>query len=276
MKVHVFGTAASEGWPALFCHCEACERARTLGGKNIRTRAGALIDGVIKLDFGPDTFMQALRDGIELAQIQHFLFTHTHLDHFAPREFLFYQEPYAWRHPNHLYIYGNERALVKCASDIQELGNGTTFEYVSLQPFLTINISGIEVTPLVADHDPKETCLIYVFEKDGKSLLWGHDTGYFPEETWTYLTQRAKTKPPLSSVFLDCTCGDSRDTRGHMGIYANRLVKERMLADGIADGTTRFVITHFSHNTNLMHDEFEALVEPDGFVVAYDGMDWIV
>jgi len=34
MKVKILGTAAAEGWPALFCRCPACQRARKLGGKN--------------------------------------------------------------------------------------------------------------------------------------------------------------------------------------------------------------------------------------------------
>lgn len=38
MKIQYLGTAASEGWPALFCSCEACEKARKLGGRNILKR----------------------------------------------------------------------------------------------------------------------------------------------------------------------------------------------------------------------------------------------
>ena len=31
MKFKYLGTAAAEGWPAMFCSCDACNRARTSG-----------------------------------------------------------------------------------------------------------------------------------------------------------------------------------------------------------------------------------------------------
>ncbi len=38
MKLTYLGTAAAEGWPAVFCNCPCCRQARVLGGKDIRTR----------------------------------------------------------------------------------------------------------------------------------------------------------------------------------------------------------------------------------------------
>ena len=57
MKLKYLGTAAAEGIPALFCRCEMCAYARKAGGKEIRRRAGALLDGTLKLDFGPDSLL---------------------------------------------------------------------------------------------------------------------------------------------------------------------------------------------------------------------------
>ena len=44
MKLTYLGTAAAEGVPALFCRCDFCRYARKAGGREIRTRAGALLD----------------------------------------------------------------------------------------------------------------------------------------------------------------------------------------------------------------------------------------
>src|SRR5690606_25207841 len=55
MNIHFLGTSSSEGWPALFCWCKDCWRARELGGANLRTRSSVHIDDVIKIDFPPDT-----------------------------------------------------------------------------------------------------------------------------------------------------------------------------------------------------------------------------
>lgn len=56
MRVRFMGSAAGDAWPAPWCDCEACERARQAGGKNLRTRSGALIDDDVKIDLGPDTY----------------------------------------------------------------------------------------------------------------------------------------------------------------------------------------------------------------------------
>lgn len=44
MRFQYLGTAAAEGFPAIFCNCEYCQNARRLKGKNIRTRSQAIID----------------------------------------------------------------------------------------------------------------------------------------------------------------------------------------------------------------------------------------
>ena len=57
MKLQYFGTAAAEGWPSLFCGCDACRRAREAGGRNIRTRSQAMIDDKLLIDFPADTYL---------------------------------------------------------------------------------------------------------------------------------------------------------------------------------------------------------------------------
>ena len=70
MIVKYLGTGAAEGIPAVFCHCDVCQYARKHKGRNIRTRAQALIDGKLLLDFGPDTYMHSLQYDINLADIE--------------------------------------------------------------------------------------------------------------------------------------------------------------------------------------------------------------
>ena len=50
MKLTYLGTAAAEGWPAVFCNCENCKEAARLGGRNIRTRSQALVNDDLLLD----------------------------------------------------------------------------------------------------------------------------------------------------------------------------------------------------------------------------------
>ena len=86
MKIKFLGTAAAEGVPAFFCTCDACKRAREVGGKEIRTRSQSLLNGELMLDYPADTYFHSMRDGINLTDIHHYLITHSHMDHFHPAD----------------------------------------------------------------------------------------------------------------------------------------------------------------------------------------------
>lgn len=261
------GTAAAEGWPAVWCRCSHCQEARRRGGKDIRTRAGALVDGVLKIDFGPDTYMQALHQGIDLSAVEHLLVTHTHQDHFAPDDLAMRGAGFAHGLPHELTVWGGDRALAMAQAALAgSRGAGVQLRHV--RPFVPFAAGNSRITPLLADHNPLETCLLYLIERCGRRLLWGHDSGIFPEETWGYLAGH----PPLDGVVLDGTNGPLTFGGGHMGIDDMIAVKQRMLASGIATLDTVFVATHFSHNGGLLHAELEERLRPAGFVVAYDGI----
>ena len=81
MKVTLFGTAAAEGFPAMFCECDNCKRAREQGGRNIRTRSEALVDDSLLIDFGPDLLTHTLYSGLSLIPVTDVIITHSHEDH---------------------------------------------------------------------------------------------------------------------------------------------------------------------------------------------------
>ena len=81
MKLKYLGTAAAEGFPAVFCNCQYCREARELGGKNIRTRSQSLINDDLLIDFPPDTYHHFLTQSIEGDKIKYLLITHAHSDH---------------------------------------------------------------------------------------------------------------------------------------------------------------------------------------------------
>jgi phosphoribosyl 1,2-cyclic phosphate phosphodiesterase len=57
-----------------------------------------------------------------------------------------------------------------------------------------------------------------------------------------------------------------------MGLKACLEVKNRLLDNKLADDQTSFVITHFSHNGGLIHDELIPVAAKMDFSVAYDGL----
>lgn len=268
MKLQFLGTAAAEGIPALFCPCPICAHAREKGGLDVRTRSGALVDGRIKIDFPPDTYAHILRYGIHLYDIRSLLITHTHFDHFSAEEMM-YRMPAFANLPEDappLTVYGN--AAVDAKLNKIPWSRPGRIEYHELKAFQPIEVEDYRVTALPADHMKDETCFIYSIEKDGRRMLYGHDTGFFPESTWEWLTER-----DIHLVSLDCTCGGNDHSSGHMGFPANVRVRDRMLSIGAAGNGTVFVSNHFSHNGGATYDDLTAMARPEGFLIAYDGME---
>lgn len=272
MKIKYMGTAAAEGWPALFCNCESCQRAKALGGKNIRTRSQALIDDTLLVDFPPDTYLHMLRDGLDLPHIHHLLITHTHQDHLILSDIMLRSEWFANDMDGVLTVYGNDalheqfHAFVADASYGATIAKGVRCEHIL--PFETYSIGDHQVTPLLALHDRSEKCYLYLIQSGDKTLLYGNDTGIFPKETWDYLQGKH-----LDLVSLDCTMLMHKEGTNHMGIEDILEVQKRLLDMGCACDKTEFVITHFSHNGKLLHHEVEARVSPYGVKVAYDGFE---
>jgi phosphoribosyl 1,2-cyclic phosphate phosphodiesterase len=271
MKIQYLGTAAAEGWPAVFCNCAACTQARRLGGKDLRTRAQAIVDDTLLLDFPPDSYAHALRENINFGKFATLLVTHSHQDHFYPEELLLRGAPYAHAPlAPMLTVYGNDAVhaafdRVMAQNDSPDLAQHLRFCEVSpFHPFLTPE--GYRVTPVLANHMKDEACLLYLIEKDGKRLLYAHDSGVFPAATWEYLAGRH-----LDFISFDCTSQADSDGNYHMGLPDDAAVRDRLASIGCVDESTGCVVSHFSHNGGMTHAQISAAAEARGFHAAYDG-----
>lgn len=266
MILRYLGTAAAEGIPALFCSCPVCALARKVGGREVRTRSGALIDGRLKLDFPPDSYLHQLRDGLDYTDLEHLLITHSHDDHFALHDLGYRRKGFA-NLPEGLpplTVYGNDSVGRALEPLIREAPDRYAFH--QMVPFVKVQVAGYQITPLPAQHMQEEACLIYLIERAGKKILYAHDTGIPPEESLEALAGQA-----IDLISLDCTCVADDTTRGHMGLSACRQVRARLLDSGAAAGHTRFVLNHFSHNGRVSHAQL--VQEAPEFTVAYDGLE---
>ena len=127
MKITDYGTAAGEAWPGVFCRCELCEKARALGGKNIRTRSQTLVNDDLLLDLPPENHMHSLLYGLDLSKVEALLFTHSHSDHCYPEDLEFLREPYSHTRKSLLEVYGNtavERRLLETGVSLGGAGDG--------------------------------------------------------------------------------------------------------------------------------------------------------
>jgi phosphoribosyl 1,2-cyclic phosphate phosphodiesterase len=266
MEVKILGTAAAEGIPALFCNCETCEKSRLVGGKNIRSRSSILIDNILKIDLPPDTFHHSVRHNMDTAKLRYLLITHSHHDHFAKDELLYLKSGFATRNglPK-LQIYGNKDVL-----NMIPKPEDLPLDCHSTLPFKTYDAGEYKITTLKAKHGVDENPLNYIIEKDEKVLLYTCDSGYYDDETWSFLSSQ---KIKIDTVISECTGGPKRvNYKFHMGLPNVCEFRKKANEFGLSGADTNWLLTHFTHNNGATYDEFLPIAKAEGFNVAYDGM----
>lgn len=266
MRIRILGTAAAEGWPAVFCGCETCRGARAAGGKDIRSRASVQIDDVFKIDLPPDTYSQAARFGLDLSTLKHLFFTHSHADHFAVRELAYLRPPFAHDLANApVKVYGNE--AVVGAIEANYGGVGMPIELHRVEPFVPVRADHLTFTPVRAQHKLDEVALNYVVQSESATVLYASDTGLYDQAT---MEELARFRFDL--LIIECTQGTlDMPSHLHMGFQGVLELRRGLIESGAAQPDTRTVITHFSHNMRMLHAEMEAFAAKEGVEVAYDG-----
>lgn len=285
MKLKYLGTAAAEGIPAVFCNCPLCKKARLLGGRELRSRAQTLINDDLLLDFGPDTYWHVCRYGLDLSKIRSLLITHSHEDHYTPSELSYREHGFAYLSgdresddadfpPLDIYMSAGSYAY-ECVRPLEEtdLAKRPEFVFHTVKAFEPFAAGRYTVTPLAANHAPGFEALIYLISDGSKTLLYAHDTGIFPEETWGFLST---LKLHIDFASLDCTgMASGHNTGGgrHMNLERNKVVRARLTELGLADDATLWCCNHFSHNGKSTHAELTEIMAKEGFLVSYDGME---
>src|SRR4051794_3908540 len=113
MRIRLLGTGGADGIPALCSKSPVSEYAREHGGKDVRTRAAALVDGELKIDFGPDTLAQIQRDGIDSCDWIAAIFTHSDEDHLTVSEFQYFLYPFNDNDNLPFVVFGNAEVCRK-------------------------------------------------------------------------------------------------------------------------------------------------------------------
>jgi phosphoribosyl 1,2-cyclic phosphate phosphodiesterase len=265
MEILFLGTGAAEGWPGVFCKCESCNRARKEGGKNLRSRSAILIDREFLVDIPPDLYIKSILYGINLGDVRTLFVTHSHQDHFSYLELNMRKPPFAYLPEGLLDIYGNPTVIeiIENNVDCKEAMINTHI----IRPFESLEKENFTITALSADHTLNEESLLYMIKIGNRSIFYGHDSGWYPDKTLEYLFNNH-----IDIGIFDCTYGPSADKRYHMGIPAIAELKNLLERAGSIGRDSICIATHFSHNGGLLHKELEEILNPKGFIVAYDGM----
>lgn len=275
MKILYMGTGAAEGVPAMFCNCQNCINIRKLGSSEFRSRSQILIDGELSVDFPPEAYVHSLRFGVNYSSLKNILVTHSHMDHFYAHDFILRGYKYASFGCDKLNIYGNAEVLKvfsECTAREMKPEVSPYIQINEVAPFQSFKVGDYRVMAIPAKHSKTEDALIYYIEKGGKGYLHLYDTGAVSEQAIKYL---ADNGAKANLISFDCTFADSPSSPAarHMGINEDISVRDDLLRYGIADGETKSVITHFSHNSNPTRARLKAIEDKYGVTAAYDGLE---
>lgn len=234
------------------------------------------MDQTLLLDFGPDTFMHGLKYGLDYAKIFACLVTHAHEDHLYRHDIICRKRNRALLAENTppLVLYGGMGAMEALRPNVNGyVTKDGNVRFSLVTAYETFSVGAYAVTPLPAVHSSKDP-LVYAIERNGKSLLYCHDSDILPEHTLDWLHTHGML---FDLVSLDCTEGKKHiDYSGHMNFERDAQMRELMFRKRIVHEETVFVASHFSHNGLVNQQEADELARAIGFHAAYDGMKFSI
>lgn len=278
MKLQFLGTGAATGIPLAFCNCAACAKARKLGGREIRRRAAALVDGELLIDLGPDVPAFMAQSGLDLGQVHYLLQTHAHSDHFDAGHLVTRMAEYAVKGLERLEVMASRETLRAMAVWMKTEEPGLELLSEAGQRALNLSLRPIragqraqmgpyEITALDSRHDPGQQALVYRIRRAGAALLYATDLLALGEEEWAVLREA-----PLDAAVLDMTYGAGFNAGGHPDADQVYEMARRMRQQGILKPSGRVLATHISHEGNGALEEMGQLARPFGVEIAWDGM----
>lgn len=274
MKVTFLGTGAAEGVPAMFCSCEFCSGLRKKSPAFYRSRTQVMIDDKLCIDFPPEAYTNSVRFGVDLSALGTLLITHSHMDHFYAHDFILRGYKYAQLSQNVLQIFGNaevKRVFEECTRRELKSDVAPHLKMTVVKPYEFLTVENYRVLTIPAIHKTEEDALLYYVEKQGSGYLHLYDTGAVSGEAIDFLV---KNGAKAAAVALDCTFLDAphKDGARHMCITDCAKIIKTLKAKGVADDSTKFIITHFSHHFAPSEEKLQKIEKEYSVIAAYDGL----
>lgn len=279
------GTCAADGMPDPFCDCPICQDARK-NPAHVRMRSSFLLDEKNLVDCGPDFNASCAKFGLDLTPLENIFITHTHDDHMCfSNSGLLSMSVTRNKVPVDVFLSeaGYDLIMRLRAALGDAFGNFDAVNcldkgLIRLHPvktFVPFERGGYKIMAVETTHRASkwETAINYLFEKDGKKLLYACDTGYYPPQSL-----EALRGAQIDILVMESTWGSRTDTStaSHLNCEAFVKMLEIFLAEGIIRPDTAVYATHINHKHTLNHDGMQAWYDansPMKVTVAFDGLE---
>ena len=278
------GTCAADGMPDPFCDCPICQDARAVPAHG-RFRSMFQVDDRNLIDCGPDFNAACMKFGLDMMALRNIFITHTHEDHCCFSNIGLLSMSMTRKDvPLDIFLSeGGYEMLMKLRRAL-----GETFSYFDaaraldgglarlhpVKAFQPFEHGGYKIMALETTHRVSqwETAINYLFEKDGKKLLYACDTGYYPPQSL-----EALRGAQIDILVMESTWGSRTDmsTASHMNCRAYLEQLQNFLREGIIRPDTAIYATHINHKHDLHHDAIQAWYDansPMKVTVARDGL----
>ena len=230
--------------------------------KNARRASCMMFGESILIDCGMHV-MDSLRIAQkDISKITDIFVTHFHADHFDQKHVEMIAEGKT----------APLRLWCRCDAKVPEMKN---VDVIKMEEGAYYHIApGLNVKAVHANHETSSFPQHYIFDVDGKKVLYATDGAWILDRAFRNLKGGN-----LDVVILDATCGDYLDERRlaeHNSIPMLRVLVPFMRTTGIIHEGTDIYLTHLAPSLHKPHDETQELVKKDGFIVAYDGLTFTV
>jgi len=226
--------------------------------KNARRASCMIIDDKYLIDCGMHV-MDSLRIAKKsISGITDVFVTHFHADHFIKD----HVERISADKPAPLRLW--------CRRDtsIPKMNN---VDMINMEEGVYYHVAeGFNVKAVYANHEEEAFPQHYVFDVNGKKVMYATDGAWFLARAMRHLK-----KINLDVLIIDATTGDYEgDYRiaEHNSIPMIRLMLPSLRTLGVINENTKIYLTHLAPSLHKPHDETQAIVEKDGLTVAYDGL----
>jgi phosphoribosyl 1,2-cyclic phosphate phosphodiesterase len=282
MDLKFLGTSAGEQYPGIWCNCENCSKARSLGGKNIRRNSCLLIDKNTLIDLPYEIVSQTRDFNVDLTAVENLLVTHSHKDHFHPYILL-------WRYSKdneatlkdkklgprfsplpQLNVYGNKEVCRLVAEELPGEIKDYALTLNEIHPFEEFEMEGKKIVPVLANHSAgkDETPLNFIISDESSTIFYGLDSGWFLPESYEFIKNFK-----FDMVIVESTFGLASIDRQHFDFEKVKKAAELFQDDALLKENGFIMATHLSPHHSPLHDEAEAYFENENVEVAFDGME---